>query len=255
MNTLEFSRISYKNVFSNLSFKIKKGDNLAILASSGSGKSTVLNIINNSISYNGCILINGVEIVETNYYLIDKFIEIANDSNYPKSKVVDILFDLYEDLGNDSQERKVKRIVKQYDLNQYLDYYLDELPNDIKYYLIILLKILKNKDYLIVDNLFSYLRREHIDLIYVYAKKNKISIINLTSDIRNVINSNYMLVIYNGKIVMEGPTLSCLLEEKLLKRLGYYLPFYVDLSLQLNYYEILNNIYLDKESMVDAIWK
>ena len=64
-----------------------------------------------------------------------------------------------------------------------------------------------------------------------------------------------MLVLYNGKVVMEGSMMSCLLEEKLLKRLGYNLPFYVDLSLQLNYYEILKNIYMDKESMVDAIWK
>lgn len=255
MNTLEFNRISYKNVFNSFSFKIKKGDNLAILASMGSGKSTLVNIVNNSIPYSGSILINGVEIVETNYYLVDKFIEIANESNYSKSKVIDILFDLYDSLENDAQTRKVKKIIKQYELNDYLDYYLDELPNDIKYYLIILLKLFKNKDYLIVDNLFAYLKREHIDLIYVYAKKNRISIVDLTSDIRNVINSDYMLVLYNGKVVMEGSMMSCLLEEKLLKRLGYNLPFYVDLSLQLNYYEILKNIYMDKESMVDAIWK
>ena len=54
---------------------------------------------------------------------------------------------------------------------------------------------------------------------------------------------------------MEGEVLSCLKEEKLLKRLGYKLPFIYDLSLQLNYYEVINKIYLDNKSLEEAVWK
>ena len=54
---------------------------------------------------------------------------------------------------------------------------------------------------------------------------------------------------------MEGDVLSCLKEERLIKRLGFKLPFLFDLSLQLNYYEVLDDIYLDFKSMENAIWK
>ena len=53
---------------------------------------------------------------------------------------------------------------------------------------------------------------------------------------------------------MEGDILSCLKEEKLIKRLGFKLPFMFDLSLQLNYYEVLDNVYLDKDKMIEKIW-
>ena len=91
--------------------------------------------------------------------------------------------------------------------------------------------------------------------MYKYSKKNKITIINISSDLNDVLYSEYMICLYNGKIAMEGDVISCLKEEKLLKRLGFKLPFLYDLSLQLNYYDVLNDIYLDYESLEDAIWK
>ena len=73
--------------------------------------------------------------------------------------------------------------------------------------------------------------------------------------VNDVFNSEYIVFIYKGKIAMEGEVLSCLKEEKLIKRLGYKLPFMYDLSLQLNYYDVLDDIYLDYKDMENAIWK
>jgi hypothetical protein len=54
--------------------------------------------------------------------------------------------------------------------------------------------------------------------------------------------------------MLEGSTLSVLKEEKLLKRLGYKLPFVVDLSLQLNAYNLIDSIFLDEEVLVNKLW-
>lgn len=42
--------------------------------------------------------------------------------------------------------------------------------------------------------------------------------------------------------------------EKLLKRLGYGIPFVVDLSIQLNYYDIFDTVYYDMDKLTEALW-
>ena len=44
-------------------------------------------------------------------------------------------------------------------------------------------------------------------------------------------------------------------EEKTFINCGLKLPFVVDLSLKLNYYDLVDKIYLDEKSLVDEIWK
>ena len=64
-----------------------------------------------------------------------------------------------------------------------------------------------------------------------------------------------MIVLDKGQIVMEGKTRQILLQEKILKRLGIGLPFYIDLSIQLKLYGLIDNIRLSKEDLVEDLWK
>ena len=63
------------------------------------------------------------------------------------------------------------------------------------------------------------------------------------------------LCLYNGISAIDGKTLDVLKNEKVLKRLGLSLPFYVDLSIQLKLYGLVNKIYLNKEMLVRNLWK
>ena len=93
-----------------------------------------------------------------------------------------------------------------------------------------------------------------MEKVFIYAKKNKISIINFTSRTEEALYGDYLILLYDHKIAMEGETIACLKEEQLLKRLGFNLPFMIDLSIQLNYYDIIDDIYLNQDEMVDKIW-
>ena len=64
-----------------------------------------------------------------------------------------------------------------------------------------------------------------------------------------------MIILNGGNVAIEGKTMQVLKEEKLLKRLGIGLPFYIDVSLQLNLYNLIDKIYLNKEELADALWK
>ena len=85
--------------------------------------------------------------------------------------------------------------------------------------------------------------------------KNKISIENLEIvSIEKSILSDKIVVFDNNEIVLNGLKEDVLKEEKILKRLGFGLPFVVDLSLQLNYYDILNKIYFDMSLLIGELW-
>ncbi|MCL6589716.1 MAG: ATP-binding cassette domain-containing protein [Firmicutes bacterium] len=67
-NSLEFKNVCFsysedKPVLQNVSFKIDKGDKVAIIGASGSGKSTIMNlIIKTCYPYEGKITINGIDL-------------------------------------------------------------------------------------------------------------------------------------------------------------------------------------------------
>ena len=85
-------------------------------------------------------------------------------------------------------------------------------------------------------------------------KLRNVNFINITSNIEDALFCDYIYVYDKDNIVMEGSKDAVLKEEKILKRLGYGLPFVIDLSLQLNYYNILDEVYYDMESLVHDLW-
>lgn len=108
---------------------------------------------------------------------------------------------------------------------------------------------------ILFDDLLMYIHKDLKDKLIEYLKIEKINFINITSDMEEVIYSEYLVVTYNGMIALEGETINVLLEEKILKRLGFNLPFIVDLSIQLKYYGLVDKIYLAQEELVSELWK
>ena len=245
--TLELRNISYTNILNNISFKISEGDNIAIIGNIASGKTTLCNILSNRIKYEGSYLIND-EVV--NNKIVNNNVAIINNHYiYDNDKVVDIFFDEFND------EDLIKKIVKTFSIDRLLNTKLEDLNKSDRYYILIILALYSNKKFLVIDDILCNLRKSYIEKIYKFAKKNKISIINVASSLDDVLYSDYVIFLYNSKIAMEGNVMDSLKEEKLIKRLGFRLPFMYDLSLQLNYYEVLDEIVIDREKMVEKIWK
>lgn len=73
--SIEFKNVSFtypnghRPILSNLSFKVSKGETLAIIGSTGSGKTTLMNLIPRFIDVTeGAVLVNGCDIREYNKY-------------------------------------------------------------------------------------------------------------------------------------------------------------------------------------------
>lgn len=261
MNSLELLNISFaygnKVILNNISFCVHKGNNLTILGGTKTGKTSLAKLLHKELKYQGSYKINGVEIVDSNAYLVDRFMAIVNNEHKRIStKVVDVLFDALngKEYSSDKEEKIVKEIIKYFSIDDLIDIRMDNLTYDNYFYIKIIAQLILKKDYLIIDDVLCHLKVWQIDAIYNYCKDNHLSIINLTTQIEETLKSAYLICLYDNKIAMEGLTLSCLKEEKLLKRIGFNLPFMIDLSIQLTYYGVLDKIYLNKEDMVAKIW-
>lgn len=114
---------------------------------------------------------------------------------------------------------------------------------------------LLNKKKVIFFNILNNLKEEEIKKLFKYLSDNKIDFINVTNDIELTLYTDYLIVYDKDKILMEGNTIDVLKNEKLIKRLGLNLPFIVELSILLKNYNLVNEIYVDKESLVDKLWK
>ncbi len=115
------------------------------------------------------------------------------------------------------------------------------------------LEFFPNKQVIFNETLYGLKLDEKAE-IFKLLKKQNISYINVTSNVEDAIYSDYIFVYDGNKLVLEGNRNEVLKEEKTLKRLGYGLPFVVDLSIQLNYYDIFNKVYYDLDELVRALW-
>ena len=132
-------------------------------------------------------------------------------------------------------------------LDNYKDYYLIDSSFNIEDLLL--------KDKIIFFNALNRFNEEKIKEILSTLKEHNIAYINVTNNIEEALFTSYLIVYDKEKILIEGSTMKVLQEEKLLKRIGLELPFMVELSLLLKDYDLVKQIYLDKESLVKDLWK
>ena len=169
----------------------------------------------------------------------------------PNRKVKDLFENLKEDEINEvSKDLNIYFNLESLLKKEYIDYSLED-----KYLMLIIKALLRNPSIIALDNILIYLNMRKKILLLNYLNSKGIMLINVTSNMEDVIYTDYMLVLYNGMSAIDGPVISVLENEKVIKRLGFSLPFMVDLSIQLELYGLIDKIYLNKEMLVNDLWK
>ena len=222
--------------FNKISLSFFEGISTFLCGTNGSGKTLLLKAITKKIKYQGEI----------------KFLK----------KTV-VVFDKYYFTTNSVEDElkflSLSSFQKEFILNFFDEETLSLNPNSLSFYqqkLLLLCSCLyKNPQVVFIDNLYSFLEKRDIQKFNNYFKKNNITVILVSNDIEQALNYEYMIVMNQGMVAIEGRTEQVLKEEKILKRLGIGLPFYVDLSTQLQYYNLINKVYLTKEELVEKLWK
>lgn len=115
------------------------------------------------------------------------------------------------------------------------------------------LEMFPSKRVIFNESLSSLSNKEKKEMFDLLDKQN-INYVNVTSNIEDVLFGDYIIVYDEDMKVLEGNKEVVLKNEKLLKKLGFGVPFVVDLSIQLMYYDILDKVYFDVDNLLEALW-
>ncbi len=245
-------------VFSGLNFTLRKDKTLSIIGPSGCGKTTLLKIINGELPYEGNVIVSDIEVGSNKFEELRNKIAVVYDINdFFNELVKDELRFSLENLNISPQEIKnrINEIDDFFGIKRILNKPIDLLSTNDRALVKILSFAIYYPEYLALDDILIYLNERTKILLLNYLNLKNIKLINVTSNIEDTLYTDYTLVIYNKINAIDGKTLDVLKEEKILKRLGLNLPFYLDLSIQLKLYGLVNRTYLNKEDLVKRLWK
>ena len=168
------------------------------------------------------------------YYLNNNCIVITKDRGMDTFEIPNDIFELFHE----------EKLIHKKDLTK-----IDELK------LKILASLNTNKTVFVFFDVLTYLDKDFKERLIRYLILNKKRIINYTTDIEETLLLDYLVVLHENKIIMEGKKELVLQEEKILKKLGFNLPFIVELSNGLKYYGVIDKVYFNNEELVNVLWK
>lgn len=258
LKNLKFSYDNKQIVFKDVNFTLKKDKSLSIIGTSGSGKTTLLKILNGELSYEGEVVINGLDVNAENFDALRKCIAVVyKDTGFLTDLVKDELKYSLENMNVDPKEikKRLDEINDYFNINKLLNKKVRDLSLNNRTLVKILSYALIEPTYIALDDLLIDLDTRTKILLLNYLNTKNITLINVTTNMEDVLYTDYIMCLYDGISAIDGKTLDVLKNEKVLKRLGFNLPFMLDLSIQLELYGLLSRSYLNKEAMVKDLWK
>ena len=195
------------------------------------------------------------EINDKTIYDIDTTVLTTSSFNYTNDAIYYI--------NNNCVVITKNRTTTNYDIPEdlYALFHEEELKNkkDLTEFDELKLKILSclnsNNKVFVFMNVLTYLANDFKERLIRYLKLGNRRIINYTNEIEETLLLDYLVVIHEEEIIMEGKKEQVLQEEKILKKLGLNLPFVVELSNGLKYYGLVNKTYFNNKELVDDLWK
>ena len=235
---IEFKNVSFKYpdadeyVLKNISFKIDKGKTLAVIGSTGSGKSTIVNLIMRFYDVTeGEILIDGINIKEY------KLEELHKKIGYVPQKAVifDETVNYNISYGNDKiSNSDIKKAAKIAQASEFIDKMKNKYESNVssggtnisggqKQRLAIARAIAKSPEIFVFDDSFSALDYKTDYVLRKELKKETKNATNIiiAQRIGTIINADTIVVLDNGKSVGIGNHKSLMKNCKVYKEIAY----------------------------------
>jgi ATP-binding cassette subfamily B protein len=233
LQEIEFKNVYFRytedtpDVLKNVSFKLQKGDRMALVGTTGSGKSTIIRLLAKTYTgYRGSIKINGDELADIPISRIRETVSIMQQDIYMFNDTVEFNISL-------GRESISKTDVEQAATFVYANYFIDQLPGNYNFVvqdngdnlskgqaqLISFARaIAGNSELIILDEATSAvdsITEQYIQkaIANIFSAKTVIAVAHRLSTIKN---SDLILVLEDGQIIERGN------HEQLLKHGGKY---------------------------------
>lgn len=238
-------------VLRDLSLDVEKGEYVAVLGHNGSGKSTLAKLLNLVIDdydyFSGTIEVDGIDITsedmtEDDVYELRKKIGMVfqNPDNQLVATIVeeDVAFGP-ENLGIEREElrKRVDDALETVGMTQYAHHEPHRLSGGQKQRIAIAGIIAMKPDCMIFDESTAMLdpvgRRDVVDTIEKLNREEGKTVITITHYMDEAVRADRVVVINDGKIILDGTPSEIFAQSQILRSAGLDLPQCADLLLRL----------------------
>ena len=255
MSILKINKLKYSELFDDLSIDISDNMFVTVSGPNNCGKTTLIRILSREINGNFDIEVLNKPI---NEYKLDEYSRtiqsiIPNETYFIEKN-------LYEEMNYNCNSNlsyieyickglKIKKIVN----NEYSTY-----SNQEKVLAQLAIALTSQPKILMIDNISPYFSNKEIESIIEflkeYQRRYNLTIIYTTLNLDESLNSDYLYIINDGKIELEGEPSEILQKDNIINKIGLDIPFMIDLSVKLRDYDLIKDIETDKDRMVDKLW-
>ena len=264
VKNLSFSYIENKEVISDISFNVEKGDYVTIIGHNGSGKSTLARLLTGLlVSKSGEIIIDGLKLNEENAYKIREKLGIVfqnPDNQFIGSSIRDdIAFGLENRLV---KSEEMDEIITKYASIVGLEKFLDKEPSALsggqKQRVAIAGVLAMKPDIIIFDEATSMLdpkgKKDIKELMNKIHNEGEFTIISITHDIEEVMQANDCVVLNKGKIYMHDKPSNIFKKGEELRKIDLDVPFSLKIKEAFKR-EKINLKADDLEKMAEELWQ
>lgn len=257
INSLSFS-YSTEKVFNELTLSIKEGSFTTILGNNGSGKTTLIklllgfeksfeiNIFDRPLSRNIRNVRNQIGVIFDDPSLFFVFDTVREELEFSTLNL---------NMTPNEKELKILNIVKELKIERLLQLNPKNISFKEQCLVALAICLLTESKIIILDDVLSRTNDQFLKKMLKKANKSGVTILNFTTEPEEIFLGNNNIIISEGKVVFSGTTKKLLNHLDVFKSLNIDLPFMIDLSNKLIFYELIEKIYINMGKMVNDIWK
>ncbi len=262
-NIVEIKNLNNGDNISDFSLNIKLGSFSTILSSNSIVKDYLIDYLSAKKVPKSYVKICGVFLNSKNIKEIRKHVLILgeNPDNFFICNTVleDINFFLkHNGLSDLEITSKINNFVRDFDVEKILNLSPTLLSCGQKQLIAIFLATSVKTDLLVLDNattMLDFNTKEKVYDILHKLNKNKTTIINFTNDSEDILKGVEVILLKDNKIIIQTPVKNMLNDVKIFTDNSIRLPFIIELSDKLSYYNIINKSYTDITKLVNDLWK
>ena len=243
-------------LFDKLNLTIHSNTFTTLLGKNGCGKTSLIKALIGEEKYSGTIKYNKIVLDEENKNELLKDVNVVFNNAFIFNNVYDeLVFSLEKInyLGNIDEQ--INKVSKELELEYLIHKNIDELSNNEKSLSMLLIMLVSNPKVLILDGTFNNIKKSIKEKLIKYFKKQKLTVLNITNDAEDILLSDEVVLINKKKCISNKDILKLLEKENEFNDCNLKLPFIVDLSNKLKFYDLIDKIMLDEDELVDNIWK